>query len=143
MSLVLPSRSPRMPLKRWLGPKCATHREVFLPNIDLRRHVRSTPIAQPLERTREGCLALFSPRKGAWLPSHRPATGVYNASMSAVYIALPIALLLAVAGVVAFIWATKSGQMDDLETPGQRVLFDDDPVSKPDDSAEDIEGPST
>ncbi len=52
--------------------------------------------------------------------------------MSAVYIALPIALLLAVAGVVAFIWAAKSGQMDDLETPGQRVLFDDEdaPVRK-------------
>jgi cbb3-type cytochrome oxidase maturation protein len=46
--------------------------------------------------------------------------------MSAVYIALPVALLLAVAGVVAFIWAVRSGQMDDLETPGQRVLFDDD-----------------
>lgn len=41
------------------------------------------------------------------------------------YIALPVALLLAVAGVVAFIWATRSGQMDDLDTPGQRVLFDD------------------
>ena len=46
--------------------------------------------------------------------------------MSVVYIALPVALLLAIAGVIAFIWATKSGQMDDLETPGQRVLFDDD-----------------
>lgn len=49
--------------------------------------------------------------------------------MSVVYIALPVALLLAVAGVVAFIWATRSGQMDDLETPGQRVLFDDDDIS--------------
>jgi cbb3-type cytochrome oxidase maturation protein len=46
--------------------------------------------------------------------------------MSAVYIALPVALLLAIAGVVAFIWAARSGQLDDLETPGQRVLFDDD-----------------
>ena len=61
--------------------------------------------------------------------------------MSAVYIALPVALLLAIAGVIAFIWATKSGQMDDLETPGQRVLFDDDPVLKPDDSAESTEKP--
>jgi cbb3-type cytochrome oxidase maturation protein len=50
--------------------------------------------------------------------------------MSAVYIALPIALLLAIAGVVAFIWATKSGQMDDLETPGHRVLFDDEETPK-------------
>ena len=55
--------------------------------------------------------------------------------MSVVYIALPVALLLAIAGVVAFIWAMRSGQMDDLETPGQRVLFDDDAVSRPDDSA--------
>jgi len=55
--------------------------------------------------------------------------------VSAVYIALPVALLLAIAGVIAFIWAAKSGQMDDLETPGQRVLFDDDVVSRPDDSA--------
>jgi len=46
--------------------------------------------------------------------------------VSVVYIALPVAILLALAGVVAFIWAARSGQMDDLETPGQRVLFDDD-----------------
>jgi len=65
-----------------------------------------------------------------------------NRSMSAVYIALPVALLLAIAGVVAFIWATKSGQMDDLETPGQRVLFDDDPVSRTEDPVGDRESPS-
>ncbi len=63
--------------------------------------------------------------------------------MSAVYIALPVALLLAIAGVIAFIWATKSGQMDDLETPGQRVLFDDDPVSRPEDPADGSEQPPT
>jgi len=49
--------------------------------------------------------------------------------VSVVYIALPVAILLAVAGVIAFVWATRSGQMDDLETPGQRVLFDDDEIS--------------
>ena len=52
--------------------------------------------------------------------------------MSVVYIALPIALLLALAGVIAFIWAVRSGQMDDLETPGLRILGDDDePLSPP------------
>jgi cbb3-type cytochrome oxidase maturation protein len=51
--------------------------------------------------------------------------------MSAVYIALPVALLLAVAGVIAFIWAARSGQLDDLETPGQRVLFDDEEPQPP------------
>ena len=60
--------------------------------------------------------------------------------MSVVYIALPVAILLALAGVIAFIWATRSGQMDELETPGQRILFDDDQIrsnetskNKPDD----------
>lgn len=45
--------------------------------------------------------------------------------MSVVYIALPAVLLLALAGVIAFIWAVRSGQMDDLETPGLRILGDD------------------
>jgi cbb3-type cytochrome oxidase maturation protein len=46
--------------------------------------------------------------------------------MSVVYIALPAVLLLAAAGVAAFIWAVRSGQMDDLDTPGMRILGDDD-----------------
>ena len=67
--------------------------------------------------------------------------------MSVVYIALPVALLLAVAGVIAFIWATRSGQMDDLETPGQRVLFDDDEPPRTDrasrsDGSSDATGPT-
>jgi cbb3-type cytochrome oxidase maturation protein len=49
--------------------------------------------------------------------------------VSVVYIALPVALLLALAGVIAFVWSVRSGQMDDLETPGIRPLFDDDNVS--------------
>jgi len=52
--------------------------------------------------------------------------------MSVVYIALPIALLLALAGVIAFIWAVRSGQLDDLETPGLRILGDDDAPPPPD-----------
>jgi cbb3-type cytochrome oxidase maturation protein len=46
--------------------------------------------------------------------------------MSALYIALPIALLLALAGVIAFIWSVRSGQMDDLETPALRIFGEDD-----------------
>lgn len=45
--------------------------------------------------------------------------------MEFVYIILPFALLLAGIALIAFIWAAKSGQFDDLETPGRRVLFDD------------------
>jgi len=53
--------------------------------------------------------------------------------MSAIYIVLPLALLAAAAAVIAFIWSVRSGQFDDLETPGARVLFDDeDDEDRPD-----------
>lgn len=45
--------------------------------------------------------------------------------MSVVYIALPVALLLGVIAVVAFVIQVRSGQFDDLETPPRRMLFDD------------------
>ena len=54
-----------------------------------------------------------------------------------------ILVVVVIAGVAAFIWATKSGQMDDLETPGQRMLFDDDAVSRPDDSSTGSKQPPT
>lgn len=52
--------------------------------------------------------------------------------MSVIFFLLPIALLLAVGFLCAFIWATRSGEFDDLETPAHRILFDDMPAaSKP------------
>jgi cbb3-type cytochrome oxidase maturation protein len=47
--------------------------------------------------------------------------------VSVVFIVLPLALLIAAAAVVAFIWAVRGGQFDDLDTPGMRVLHDDEP----------------
>jgi cbb3-type cytochrome oxidase maturation protein len=46
--------------------------------------------------------------------------------MSVLFVAVPIAVLLAGSGVLAFIWATRRGQLDDLETPPLRMLLDDD-----------------
>jgi cbb3-type cytochrome oxidase maturation protein len=51
--------------------------------------------------------------------------------MSVLYVALPVALGLGALAVVAFVWATRGGQYDDLETPRWRVLTDDKPASKP------------
>jgi len=48
--------------------------------------------------------------------------------MSVLWIVIPIALLLAAVGVSAFIWTVRTGQLDDLETPATRILFDDDEV---------------
>lgn len=45
--------------------------------------------------------------------------------MSVLFLALPLALLLAAGAVWAFSRAMRSGQFDDLETPALRVLFDD------------------
>mgnify|MGYP000408648840 CR=1 FL=1 len=45
--------------------------------------------------------------------------------MSALYIVFPLALLIAAGAVVLFIWAVRSGQFDDTETPGMRILHDD------------------
>jgi len=63
-------------------------------------------------------------------------------AMSAVYIALPVALLLAAAALAGFVWAARSGQLDDLETPGTRLLIDDDDVTrrKPADDRENASG---
>jgi len=46
--------------------------------------------------------------------------------VSVLYILLPIALLITGAALAAFIWSVRGGQLDDLETPPRRLLFDDD-----------------
>jgi cbb3-type cytochrome oxidase maturation protein len=51
--------------------------------------------------------------------------------VSVLFIALPAALLLGLSAVLAFIWSVRSGQLDDLETPPFRALFDDRPRSAP------------
>jgi cbb3-type cytochrome oxidase maturation protein len=46
--------------------------------------------------------------------------------MTILYVLVPLALLTAGSAVLAFLWATKNGQLDDLETPALRMLHDDD-----------------
>ncbi|MFT3695531.1 MAG: cbb3-type cytochrome oxidase assembly protein CcoS [Kofleriaceae bacterium] len=45
--------------------------------------------------------------------------------MIALYIVLPLALVVAAGAVTAFIWTVRSGQLDDTETPPRRILYDD------------------
>ncbi|MFQ5467577.1 MAG: cbb3-type cytochrome oxidase assembly protein CcoS [Kiloniellaceae bacterium] len=53
--------------------------------------------------------------------------------MSVLGFLLPAALFLGLLGLVAFLWALKSGQFDDLDGAAHRILFDDDdrPESRP------------
>jgi len=41
------------------------------------------------------------------------------------YLILPLALLVVFAAVIAFVWAARRGQFDDLDTPAMRALHDD------------------
>jgi cbb3-type cytochrome oxidase maturation protein len=45
--------------------------------------------------------------------------------MSVLYVALPVALLLAAAAVLACRWCARDGQFDDLVTPPIRMLVED------------------
>ncbi|MBK6678592.1 MAG: cbb3-type cytochrome oxidase assembly protein CcoS [Ignavibacteriales bacterium] len=45
--------------------------------------------------------------------------------MSAIYILIGASLVVATGFLIAFLWAVKSGQMDDRYTPSVRMLFDD------------------
>ena len=47
--------------------------------------------------------------------------------MSVVFVLLPLALLFVAVALAWFIWAVRSGQFEDLETPAVRILFDDEP----------------
>ena len=45
--------------------------------------------------------------------------------MSVLFVALPVALFLAVIAIIAFVCQVRGGQFDDLETPPRRMLYDD------------------
>ena len=44
---------------------------------------------------------------------------------------IPVALFLGLLGLIAFLWALKSGQFEDLDGAANRILFDDDPPRDP------------
>ena len=51
--------------------------------------------------------------------------------METIFVLLPLALLIAVIAVGFFIWAAKTGQFDDMDTPAVRILFDDEEPRRP------------
>ena len=51
--------------------------------------------------------------------------------MSVIYLVLPLAVALSALAVLAFMWAARRGQFDDLETPALRVLHDESPRHEP------------
>ncbi len=48
--------------------------------------------------------------------------------MSIIYVLAPLALLLGTSAIIAFLWAVNKGQFDDMETPANRMLLEDEPI---------------
>lgn len=44
--------------------------------------------------------------------------------MDSLYLLIPLAVILVALAVWALFWAVRSGQYDDLDTDGRRILFD-------------------
>jgi cbb3-type cytochrome oxidase maturation protein len=59
--------------------------------------------------------------------------------MSGLLYLIPIALFLGALGLVAFLWALRSSQFEDLDGAANRILFDDD--DDMDDTSSDDEKP--
>ncbi len=57
--------------------------------------------------------------------------------MELVFVALPVALVIGGGALVAFIWAARDDQFEDLDTPPNRALFDDLPARDGGGAAED------
>ena len=50
--------------------------------------------------------------------------------MNMLLILIPVAVGLGLLGLIAFLWALRSGQFDDMEGSASRILFDDDPPTE-------------
>ena len=46
--------------------------------------------------------------------------------MESLFLLIPVALVFVVIAIKVLFWAVNSGQYDDLNTEGYRILFDDD-----------------
>lgn len=53
--------------------------------------------------------------------------------MDILFLLIPLSIVLALLIGVAFWWAVRSGQFDDLEAPAHRILLDDDDPRDPHD----------
>ena len=56
--------------------------------------------------------------------------------MSVLFVLVPTVLLVVAAAVVAYLWAARRGQFDDLTTPALRVLHDDEPAPRPEEASD-------
>jgi len=57
--------------------------------------------------------------------------------VESLYLLVPVALVFLVIAIRVLFWAVNSGQYDDLDTEGHRILFEE-PITKPTSGADDL-----
>lgn len=62
--------------------------------------------------------------------------------MTVLYVVVPVALVLVLGAIAAYVGAARRGQFDDLVTPALRVLHDDPPARDPASGAPGVGAPS-
>lgn len=62
--------------------------------------------------------------------------------MTVLYVVVPVALVLVLGAIAAYVGAARRGQFDDLVTPALRVLHDDPPAGDPASGAPGGDAPS-
>ena len=62
-------------------------------------------------------------RRGCLAPN-KTSSNILNI----IYILIPLALVIVIAMIMAFLWSVRSGQFDDMEGPAWRILQDDDDI---------------
>lgn len=50
--------------------------------------------------------------------------------MSVIFLVVPLATLIVLAAVIAFVWGARRGQFDDMDTPAVRMLYDEEPQGR-------------
>lgn len=52
--------------------------------------------------------------------------------MLVLLILIPVSVLVAILGLIAFIWSVKTGQYEDTKGSANRILFEEENISKKD-----------
>lgn len=50
--------------------------------------------------------------------------------MASLYLLIPVSLIFCALAIAIFFWAVNSGQYEDLDGEGERLLFGDDPLEE-------------
>ena len=64
------------------------------------------------------------------VPTNEFRAVIENVVMAALYVMIPVAMIIVALAIKLFFWAVDNGQYEDLDSPAHSILFDDeDPLA--------------